>query len=196
LIDITHCCNVITHASNLYADAVTNLLVYGLRDYYVALLKSLNVNNHKLVALKLLHSFQCSNRANLSFKLNEKDVFEAERQRHNQAEIETQVVAERELMGNVDSYMSAFHFMRRIQERYNEVEGPSKHIKFVPENSIKSAFIRIDDTSVETLTALLSEDDEGLPTTLEEILSTKAKNTRRNSNLGKSFQTDGVQVKL
>ena len=136
----------------------------------------------------MLHSFQCRNRVNLSFTLNEKDVFEAERQRHNLAEIETQVVAERELMGNVDSYMSAFHFLRRIQERYNEVEGPSKHIKFVPENSIKSAFIRIDDTSVEPLTNLLLEDDEGLPSTLLEILSTNANNTRRNGNLGKSLK--------
>ena len=123
-------------------------------------------------------------------------MFEAERQRHNLAEIETQVVAERELMGNVDSYMSAFHFLRRIQERYNDVDGQSKHIKFVPENSMKSAFIRIDETSVEPLKNLLLEDDEGLPTNLEDILSTKAKNTRRNGNLGKSFQTDGVQVKL
>ena len=53
-----------------------------------------------------------------------------------------------------------------------------------------------DQTSVKSLTSLLLEDDEDLPTTLEEILSTKAKNTRRNSNLGKSFQTDGVQVQL
>ena len=94
----------------------------------MALLKSLSANNHKLVALKLLHSFQCSNRVNLSFNLNEKDVFKAERQRHNLAEIETQVVAERELMGNVDLYMSAFHFLRRIQERYNNVDGQRKQL--------------------------------------------------------------------
>jgi len=112
----------------------------------------------------------------------------------NQAEIEAQVVAERDLMDHVDSYTSVFHFLRRIQERYDEVAG--KHIRFVPENRMKSAFIRIDVTPVEHLTNLLLEDDEGLPTTLEEILSTKAKNTRRNGTLGKSFQTDGVQVKL
>ena len=70
--------NIIMHASNAYADAVTNLLVYGLRDYYVDLLKFKNLAHYEKVALEVLHSFIGSSRDNLSFKLSDKDVFKVE----------------------------------------------------------------------------------------------------------------------
>jgi len=137
LIDKSSLANVITHASNAYADAVTNHLVYGLRDHYVDLLKLRNVAHYEEVALKVLHSFIGSSRVNLSFRLSDKDVFKAERQHRAQTEIDARVVVELEMMGRIDSYMSAFSFLRRIQERYDEVNG--KKIRLVPENKMKSS---------------------------------------------------------
>ena len=97
-------------------------------------------------------------------------------------------------MGHVNTYTSNFHFLRRIWEHYEEVAR--QHIRFFPENRMKSSFIRIDETSVNQLENVLVEDYKDLSTTLEVILSTKVKNPQQNSDLGEIFQTDGVQVKL
>merc|ERR1719491_2609965 len=184
LIDKSYIGNIITHASNAYADAVTNHLVYGLRDHYVDLLKLRNVAHYEEVALKVLHSFIGSSRDNLSFKLSDKDKYEAEIQHRAQTEIDARVVVELEMMGRIDSYMSAFSFLRRIEERYDEVNG--KKIRLVPENKMKSSFIRIDQTSINSLKSLVNNDGPHLPTSLDGVLTRVAVDVRRNQDLGSS----------
>lgn len=99
---------VITYASKECVVSLTNHLMYGLRDRYVALLRFLGVNNHKVVALTVLESFVRNRPANFWFQMKDEDVEEATKPRNNQPEINAQVAAEIMLMGRIDtSYTSA-----------------------------------------------------------------------------------------
>ena len=171
-----------------------NQLIYGLRDRYVALLRFLGVNNHKVVALTVLESFVRNGSRNFWFQMKDEDVREVGRTHDNQLEINSQVEGEIMLMGRVDtSYTSALRFLPRIQQRYDERQGRS--LPLVPENAMKTSFIRIDQKGIDQLKRSISRSSD-LPSTMAQLLSRKAVNARRNGTLEQSFLTDGVQVIL
>jgi len=140
LIDKSGMASVITYASSAYVVSLSNHLMYGLRDHYVALLRFLGVRNHKVVALTVLESFLRNGPQYFWFKMKEEDVNEVGRSHDNQLEINSQVEEEIMLMGGVDtSYTSALRFLHRIQQRYGERQG--KSLPLVPENAMKTSFI-------------------------------------------------------
>jgi len=121
LIDKKGMGSVITCASHAYVVSLTNHLMYGLRDHYVALLRFLGMNHHEVVALTMLDGFVRNGPQYFWFKLTKEDVEEATKSHDNQPEINSQVAEEIQMMGRVDStYTSALRLLHRIKQRYDK----------------------------------------------------------------------------
>lgn len=79
-------------------------------------------------------------------------------------------------MEHVDtSYTSAMQFLHVIQQKYDERQGRS--LPLVPENAMKTSFIRVDQQAIDKLKNSIS-DSSDLPSTMAQLLSRKAVNAR------------------
>ena len=115
--------NIISHAVNEYHVSVHNYMTYGLRDHYVQLVKSqYDLPNHiaEIISLRILMTFEKTNKGQFSFKLSSDDNFLSKKVRRKETKdlIRVRVEEEQRKIPKItSSFSSLFQFLHHIYTR-------------------------------------------------------------------------------